>query len=256
MCSVSYYASHVNQALLFIFLVFKFTPITFIHSHSRISLFPLTTMSLRPKHVRSKKSGIASQSSGHTSMSSLASALPMEIRTTWNLKRAHNHCTLPTVTPRGIIGTYTFSAPPGPLRPPSVDSTPPLPPDTRLPHVPDREINQHFDAAPDNFPSDHLLKTTQQADTWTRKVIPVLVPIYLHLLQTTQSLTRPLVLSDRLCTCGDKVTSLTVSCLYFDCEIFSFLPVTNSESVDVSLKLNNCYGGPVCLCSSSPNSCG
>ncbi|KZP13649.1 hypothetical protein FIBSPDRAFT_753072 [Athelia psychrophila] len=64
--------------------------------------------------------------------------------------------------------------------------------------------------------SEYHLKATRQTDKWSTQVIPTLVPIYLHLLRTTQSLTRPPVLTASLCTCGGKVTTLNVLCLYFD----------------------------------------
>lgn len=175
-------------------------------------------MSFKPKRLPTKKSKSALSSSENPATSSSSSALPKEIKTSWDIKRAHNRRALPTVTPRGVVGTYTFSAPPHTSRPPDVDTNDPSSSNTHSLHAEDEEPRQQSDASPDDPRSDHLLKTTRQADTWTRKVIPSLLPIYLHLLRTTQSLTRAPIISDSLCTCGGKVTNIEVSCLYFDCE--------------------------------------
>lgn len=224
-------------------------------------------MSLRPKRLHIKKSRTALSSTDDAATPSSSSTLPAEIKTSWDLKRAHNHRALPTVTPRRIVGTYTFSAPPGTSRPPDADPNAPSPPDPHRPQVDGVELNQQSDAAPDDSPSEHLLKTTKQADTWATKVIPSLVPIYLHLLRTTQSLTRPPIVSDHLCTCGGKVTSITVSCLYFDCERSSILlflvliwTVSSpalSPTANMSMQAGNStthVGGLVCVCPYSPNS--
>lgn len=156
---------------------------------------------------------------------------PTPILTSRDLKRAHNRRAVPTVTPRGIVGTYTFPAPHGFTGPPgtATSSTP-----TGASHVAcageSVENDQsHVDGdmshvdhdsshCADPVTSSYHLKATRQTDKWITQVIPSLVPIYLHLLRTTQSLTRPPVVTASLCTCGGKVTTLNVLCLYFDCE--------------------------------------
>lgn len=197
----------------------------------------LTAMSLKHKHVCGQKSKSSLLSTNRDATSSSSSSAPNEIRTTWDIKRAHNHRTVPTVTPRGIFGTYTFSGVPGTSRSSNAASTGASTGASRLDtdpaHFDDGDMHQQFDdgvvhphqdSPAAAATSEHLLNTTRQNDTWTRKVIPSLVPIYLHLLRTTQSLTHPPIKYDRLCTCGGKVTTITISCLYFDGE-FSFIPM-------------------------------
>ena len=160
-------------------------------------------MSFRAKPLRPRKSTSA----------------PQELLTSHDIKRSANHRGVPTVTPRRIVGTYTFSAPAGfvPTSQSASSSTPvvtgvPVPLPTSEPIDDSESEDDHHRP----LHSEHYLKSYRQTDTWTLHVIPALIPIYLHLLRTTQSLTRPSISLPKLCTCGGKITTIVVVCVYFD----------------------------------------
>ncbi|KAF7969128.1 hypothetical protein HWV62_28246 [Athelia sp. TMB] len=146
-------------------------------------------------------------------------AAPQHILTSHDIKRLGNYQGVPTVTPRRIIGTYTFSAPPGFIPPLRATSATAQTVAGRSAPSPPGKVDEHSQAQDNHdalLHSEHYLKSSRLTDTWTLHVIPSLVPIYLHLLRTTQSLTRPPVLTSQLCTCGGKITTIVVICVYFD----------------------------------------
>lgn len=164
------------------------------------------------------------------------STAPTVLLTSYDVKRASNHRAMPTVTPRGTIGVYTFPAPPGFIGSsavstsaastsstftPEIDLATPL--DSEQDDSASRDIHPHPGPPSDPMSSEHHLKATCQTETWATKVIPSLVPIYLRLLRTTQSLARPPLPPSKLCICGSKATNLDVVCVYFDCAL-AFVP--------------------------------
>ncbi|KAF7964775.1 hypothetical protein HWV62_3126 [Athelia sp. TMB] len=156
-------------------------------------------MSFKPKRPRGK---------GITNKSGPTVTLPERLLTTHDISRGHNYRVVPTVTPRGIAGTYTFSAPPT-FHPPAAPA--PTPPSPTL-QEPDHPASDGLGHVGPSFSA----KAARQYATWTTDVIPSLVPVYLHLLRTTQSLTRPPVPSVPLCVCGKKKLVLNIVCLHFD----------------------------------------
>lgn len=191
-------------------------------------------MSLKPRPYRHRANKPKRGQASASTLSSTRPPAPPAILTSHDLKQAHNHRAVPTVVPRGIVGTYTFPAPPGysTTSAGSATSTS-LPGDSHVaspaeylnddsPHADDHtsHVDDQFFQNADELPSDYHLKATRQTDKWSTQVIPSLVPIYLHLLRTTQSLTRPPAPTAPLCTCGGKATTLDVLCLYFDCKSY------------------------------------
>ncbi|KAF7965185.1 hypothetical protein HWV62_45244 [Athelia sp. TMB] len=156
-------------------------------------------MSFKPKRPHGK---------GITNKSGPTVTLPERLLTTHDISRGHNYQVVPTVTPRGIAGTYTFSAPPT-FHPPAAPA--PTPPSPTL-QDPDHPASDGLGHVGPSFSA----KAAPQYATWTTDVIPSLVPVYLHLLRTTQSLTRPPVPSVPLCVCGKKKLVLNIVCLHFD----------------------------------------
>lgn len=197
-------------------------------------------MSFKPKHYRPRADKAKLGQPSMATPSPAAPAAPAAILTSHDLKRAHNHRAIPTVTPRGVVGTYTFPAPPGFSKTSAGSAASTSTPgashvaslgehgENDSSHVDNDSTHaeydsSHVDSHTDALMSEYHLKATRQTDKWSTQVIPTLVPIYLHLLRTTQSLTRPPVLTASLCTCGGKVTTLNVLCLYFDCQSYSML---------------------------------
>lgn len=167
-------------------------------------------MSFRVKPIRKKSSGRVRQPNNNDSAgpSTPSNAPPTRILTTHDISRSHNHRVVPTVTPRGVAGTYTFPAPPT-----FIPRAPPSP----ISHSPTEQVSDQADDRGASPPGPSVnLKSARQHATWSSDVIPSLVPMYLHLLRTTQSFTRPPVTSTPLCICGGKRSTLYIVCLHFD----------------------------------------
>lgn len=180
-------------------------------------------MSFATKRAKKGKKQPSQTSSLLPQGSTIHDNTPVVLRTSRQVKAAYNRRTVPLVTTRGIHGTYTFlprkhaedAQTSHPSRSPSPGHASGAEPD-------DQEQGLTSDFTAILPPSSHLRKRERQSFNWTSRVIPELLPLYHHLLRTTQSLSRFQPLASPACTCGSAtVKTITVLCLYFDCEFIS-----------------------------------
>ncbi|KAF7967752.1 hypothetical protein HWV62_33227 [Athelia sp. TMB] len=131
-------------------------------------------MSFKTKRPQTKRSRThanpteATLSSASTS-SALAPTRPLPTRllTSHDIRRGHNYRVVPTVTPRGIAGTYTFPVP---------STFTPVAPHASAPPSPTEEYPAQLDQRGDSPPVTGNAKSARQVTAWTTDVIPRLVP--------------------------------------------------------------------------------